>query len=85
VYSSKMRALVFEIESRLSAANVATTAIHPSLSSPLCSSEFIAPGVVYDLAALESAVRLISHPAAWFSVATSERNFFLSLRLVVKD
>ena len=61
-----MRALVWEIETRLAASGVASSAIHPSLSSPLCPCGFIAPGVVYgDLTTLEHAVRLISHPAAW--------------------
>lgn len=66
VYSAKMRALVWDIETRLAASGVSSSAIHPSLSSPLCPCGFIAPGVVYgDLTTLEHAVRLISHPAAW--------------------
>jgi hypothetical protein len=73
VYSAKMRALVWEIESRLSIADVVPSAIHPSLASPLCSSGFIAPGVVYgDLTTLEHAVRLISHPAAWTATFPQE-------------
>lgn len=75
LFASRMRALIWDIETRLVEAGVAPTAIHPSLSSPLCSSGFISPAVIYgDLASLAQAVRLASHPSAWTSHAVTGAN-----------
>ena len=72
LFASRMRALIWEIETRLVEAGVASTAIHPSLSSPLCASGFISPAVVYgDFASLAQAVRLASHPSAWTTVGAT--------------